>query len=281
MIQTRWVAARLASAASQRRCSASRRPAIATCRRRSNGSAPSTSSSRARERAARGTRGLCRPFVQRSSRARFPTTCGSQPSRRGRIARDAFCSERYANFESLPPGARRRHVEPSPPRPTRANGVPIFATSRLRGNVDTRLRKLAQGEYDAIVLAMAGLNRLGAAAKHTVPFTVDHDRAGGRSRRARRRDARRRRSFRSKRCAARSTTRAPNCASSANAPRCGTLRAGCSAPIGVHAAFGNGEMAAHGVRAFDDGVVVRGRVAGAVSSLAEAEALGAELASLV
>ncbi len=87
-------------------------------------------------------------------------------------ARDAFCSERYPNFESLPPGAvvgtssNRRQAQLAALRPD-------LRYEALRGNVDTRLRKLAAGEYDAIVLAMAGLNRLGVCARHVVPFTVE------------------------------------------------------------------------------------------------------------
>ena len=42
----------------------------------------------------------------------------------------------------------------------------------LRGNVDTRLRKLAEGEVDAIVLAAAGLLRLGIAPPHAAPMSV-------------------------------------------------------------------------------------------------------------
>src|SRR6185437_5443560 len=38
----------------------------------------------------------------------------------------------------------------------------------LRGNIDTRLRKLSDGEYEAIVLAIAGLNRLGLARRLTL-----------------------------------------------------------------------------------------------------------------
>ncbi len=43
----------------------------------------------------------------------------------------------------------------------------------IRGNVDTRLRKLVDGEYDATVLALAGMHRLGKRATYTVPFAVD------------------------------------------------------------------------------------------------------------
>jgi hydroxymethylbilane synthase len=42
----------------------------------------------------------------------------------------------------------------------------------LRGNVDTRLRKLAEGELDAIVLAAAGLMRLGIVPEHAAPMSV-------------------------------------------------------------------------------------------------------------
>ena len=42
----------------------------------------------------------------------------------------------------------------------------------LRGNVDTRLRKLAQGEVDALVLAAAGLLRLGIVPEHTAPISI-------------------------------------------------------------------------------------------------------------
>ena len=73
--------------------------------------------------------------------------------------RDAFCSRSYASFQELPHGARvgtsslRRQAQLKAVRPD----LEIYP---LRGNVDTRLRKLEQGEYDAIILASAGLNRL-------------------------------------------------------------------------------------------------------------------------
>lgn len=75
-------------------------------------------------------------------------------------ARDAFVSEAFAAFEELPPGARlgtaslRRQAQALALRPD-------LQIEMLRGNVDTRLRKLAEGEFDAILLAVSGLNRLG------------------------------------------------------------------------------------------------------------------------
>jgi hydroxymethylbilane synthase len=74
--------------------------------------------------------------------------------------RDAFCSVKYSGLESLPQGARvgtsslRREAQLRVFRPD-------LVVHPLRGNVDTRLRKLECGEYDAIILASAGLRRLG------------------------------------------------------------------------------------------------------------------------
>ena len=75
-------------------------------------------------------------------------------------ARDAFCSRLYSTIQDLPHGARigtsslRRQAQLKAIRPD-------LDIHPLRGNVDTRLRKLEQGEYDAIILASAGLKRLG------------------------------------------------------------------------------------------------------------------------
>jgi len=75
---------------------------------------------------------------------------------------DAFVSNRHARPAELPPGARlgtsslRRQCQMRAAYP----GLAIIA---LRGNVNTRLRKLDDGEFDAIVLAAAGLQRLGMA----------------------------------------------------------------------------------------------------------------------
>ena len=77
---------------------------------------------------------------------------------------DAFVSSRYESLDDMPPGAvvgtsslRREsqlHAQ-----------FPHLAVTSLRGNLDTRLRKLDSGEYDAIILAAAGLTRLGLAAR--------------------------------------------------------------------------------------------------------------------
>jgi hydroxymethylbilane synthase len=86
-------------------------------------------------------------------------------------ARDVLVS-RHGGFAQLPPGAR---VGTSSPRRiclVRALR-PDLVTVEMRGNVDTRLRKLAAGEFDAIVLAAAGLARLGRSGEATEAFDVE------------------------------------------------------------------------------------------------------------
>lgn len=80
--------------------------------------------------------------------------------------RDAMLSVHYASLEALPRAARigssslRRQCQLLHQRPD-------LRISALRGNVQTRLRKLEDGEFDAIVLAVAGLKRLGLADRIT------------------------------------------------------------------------------------------------------------------
>jgi hydroxymethylbilane synthase len=82
--------------------------------------------------------------------------------------RDAFISNHYARVEDLPEGARvgssslRRQCQ------LRVNR-PDLEILDLRGNVQTRLGKLDDGVYDAIVLAVAGLRRLGLGERITAP----------------------------------------------------------------------------------------------------------------
>jgi hydroxymethylbilane synthase len=73
---------------------------------------------------------------------------------------DAFVSRRFARIDALPPGAVVGTSSLRREAALRA-AYPHLAVQPLRGNVDTRLRKLDEGMYDAIVLAAAGLVRLG------------------------------------------------------------------------------------------------------------------------
>jgi hydroxymethylbilane synthase len=86
--------------------------------------------------------------------------------------RDAFVSNHYADLAALPQGARvgtsslRRVSQLLSLRPD-------LTIEPLRGNLDTRLRKLDEGGYDAIVLAAAGLKRLGLESRIRALFAVD------------------------------------------------------------------------------------------------------------
>ncbi|SMC09799.1 hydroxymethylbilane synthase [Nitratiruptor tergarcus] len=76
------------------------------------------------------------------------------------VVNDAFLSEKYESIEDLPPNAvvgttsLRRRMQLLHYRPD-------LQIKDLRGNVDTRIKKLKNGEFDAIILAYAGLKRLG------------------------------------------------------------------------------------------------------------------------
>jgi hydroxymethylbilane synthase len=87
--------------------------------------------------------------------------------------RDVFVSQKHKSVEELPRGARvgtsslRRQAQLKVLRPD-------LDIHPLRGNVDTRLRKLESGEYEAIILAAAGVNRLGLTAlvKQIIPAEI-------------------------------------------------------------------------------------------------------------
>ena len=73
---------------------------------------------------------------------------------------DAFVSNRYASLDELPAGAVVGTSSLRREATLRAH-YPHLTIRPLRGNLDTRLRKLDEGQYDAIILAAAGLIRLG------------------------------------------------------------------------------------------------------------------------
>lgn len=86
--------------------------------------------------------------------------------------RDALVAPQHRTLAALPAGARvgtsslRRSISVKALRPD-------LVVQLLRGNVDTRLRKVESGQYDAIVLAQAGLVRLGLEHKVTQILSVD------------------------------------------------------------------------------------------------------------
>jgi len=77
---------------------------------------------------------------------------------------DAFVSNHYANLEALPPGAVVGTSSLRRESQLRAR-FPQLEVKPLRGNLDTRLAKLDNNEYAAIILASAGLTRLGMGAR--------------------------------------------------------------------------------------------------------------------
>ncbi len=190
--------------------------------------------------------------------------------------RDAFCSERYPGLDALPAGAvvgtssPRRRVQLEALRPD-------LRYEPLRGNVDTRLRKLAAGEYDAIVLAMAGLKRLGARATHVVPFPIEAMvPAVGQGALAVETRAGDTRIADSLRAAIGDPVTEICIACEREALR--ALRAGCSAPLGIHASMSDGTMTVHAAYAPEGGVLTRMKVERRVDSAEQIRTLGVEIA---
>ena len=192
--------------------------------------------------------------------------------------RDAFVSPRYQHLAELPQGAvvgtssLRRQVLLQALRPD-------LKIEPLRGNLDTRLRKLDEGQYDAIVLAAAGLKRLGMQARIRAIFEPDTmlpaagQGALGIEIRTDRQDL------------------ADALAPLAHMPtwlRVAAERAvsrgmggSCSVPLAAHAVLDGDVMQLHAARGDPEGIapLVRVQHTATVTSLAQAEALGAEVAA--
>lgn len=191
--------------------------------------------------------------------------------------RDVFCSERFTDFWTLPAGARvgtssqRRRAQLAALRDD-------LAYADIRGNIDTRLRKLRDGDYDAIVLAAAGLNRMRLAAAYSVPFSIEQvvpavaqgalaveTRAGDSALAQTLREAINDETAELAVCCERAALR--------------RLRGGCQAPIGIHARFDGARLLACGIVATLDGTrIVRAERAAPVASVEQAERLGTALA---
>lgn len=187
--------------------------------------------------------------------------------------RDAFVSLRHSSFDALPQGARigtsslRRQCQLKYARPD----VELIT---LRGNVDTRLRKLEEGHYDAIILAAAGLIRLNLESRITQFLEADRSvpavGQGIIGIECRADDARSVDIARALNDAA-----AWRCceAERAFAQR---LQGSCQSPIGGFAQIQDGELRLRGVVGSPDGRdLYRGAMAGAV---ADAHAIGVGLA---
>ena len=164
--------------------------------------------------------------------------------------RDAFCSVTFGGIEDLPHGARvgtsslRREAQMRAVRPD-------LVVHPLRGNVDTRLRKLESGEYDAIILASAGLRRLGKTERirQVLPVQIMCPAAGqgalGIESRAGDAAVREALAFLDD-VAARSET-------TCERALLGSLGGGCQVPIGANASWQNGQLHLEAIVASPDG----------------------------
>jgi hydroxymethylbilane synthase len=153
--------------------------------------------------------------------------------------RDALVSFRGETLEKLPRGAR---IGTSSLR--RASQLkqfrPDFQIVEIRGNVDTRLRKLSEGEYDAIVLAKAGIVRLGHASRITEVLSpevvlpaVGQGALGVEFLKARKNEFR---------CIERLTDRDTMLAVTAERALLAEVQGGCRLPLGAWARMEAGEM---------------------------------------
>ena len=166
---------------------------------------------------------------------------------------DVFCSVKYKSIEDLPKRARvgtsslRRQAQLKALR----SDLEIFP---LRGNVDTRLRKLEAGEYDAIILAAAGLNRLGKTelVKQIIPAEIMCPAAGqgalGIEIRAGDAETRKHLVFLDD-AAARATT-------TCERALLNKLGGGCQVPIGASAEARDGSIHLEAIVAHPDGTVI-------------------------
>jgi hydroxymethylbilane synthase len=200
-------------------------------------------------------------------------TVASVPRRED--VRDALVTRTGGRLESLPAGARigtgseRRAVM------LRAMRGDIV-TAEIRGNVDTRIRKVEQGEYDATVLAMAGLSRLGLAAKVAQVFEPEEMLpAVGQAALAIETRADDGEAIESARAIEHAETRAAVDAERAFLERLG---AGCRLPVGAWATVSNGQLWLRAMVARDGEIrhaQVRGAAADAVAlGISAAEAVG-------
>lgn len=198
---------------------------------------------------------------------------GAVPERE--VCNDLFLSERHASLADLPSGAvlgtssLRRQAQVLAMRPD-------LKVAMLRGNVETRLRKMKEGQYDAIILARAGVKRLGLGATFQQDLTPPDflpavgQGALGVEMREDRKDLRELLAFMED-----EPTRLCVMAERSFLRR---LDGGCQVPIAAHAVLEGGELSLQALVAGTDGkTVIRGSLR-AAASYEEAERMGVALA---
>jgi hydroxymethylbilane synthase len=190
--------------------------------------------------------------------------------------RDALVSNRYLDLAALPGGARigtsslRREAQ-------LRERDPLLKILPLRGNVNTRLRKLDEGQYDAIILAAAGLKRLGFGARIAALLDPEESLpAVGQGAlalecRADRADV--------IAALADFADRDTTLATTAERAFSRALSGSCHTPLAAHAIMRHGELWLRGLLASRDGSeILRGEVSAPVADPAAADALGRRLA---
>ena len=188
-------------------------------------------------------------------------------------ARDVFISQKGQPLESLQAGARL--ATSSLRRQTQLRALrPDLVYVAIRGNLDTRLRKLERGDCDALVLAAAGVHRLGLANQVTSYFRFDQMcpavGQGALGIEIRTDDGRT--------CAAVAPLDHAATHHAVRAERAVLLRlgGGCQVPIAAHAIVEDGELRLRGLVANLDGSrLIRAQVRGPAS---DPEAVGAAVA---
>lgn len=190
--------------------------------------------------------------------------------------RDAFVSNHYLDLAALPGGARigtsslRREAQ------LRERDL-LLKILPLRGNVNTRLRKLDEGRYDGIILAAAGLKRLGFAKR--IASLLDPEEslpAAGQGALALEC-----RADRSDVIAALAplADRDTTLATTAERAFARALSGSCHTPLAAHAMTRHKELWLRGLLATPDGAeVMRGEISAVVATEADADALGRALA---
>ncbi len=191
-------------------------------------------------------------------------------------ARDVLISRHKLGLEHLPRGARVGTSSLRRAAQLRARRPDLHIVN-LRGNVDTRLRKAETEEYDAIVLAAAGVLRLGFANRITefLPFDVmlPAPGQGALAMQVRADDA-------ATLALVAPLDHAPTrAATTAERAFLRALGGGCQVPVAAYGEVNGNTLHLRGLVASEDGTrVVRGEVCGAVE---QAEALGEKLAGML
>jgi len=188
-------------------------------------------------------------------------------------ARDALISRDGCRFKDLPQGARigtaslRRQAQ-------LLNARPDLRIEMLRGNLDTRLRKLKDGQFDAIVLAAAGLHRLAWAQEITEYLdpvvslpAIGQGALGIEGRSA---------DHFVRGILGRLNDQPTGTTVTAERAFLSRLEGGCQVPIAAHATLSDGQLTLDGLVASVDGkTIIREEIRG---KIAEAHVLGVQLA---